>query len=134
MDYSYKLMNDQMILRSDGAGIPIDPANADYAAYQAWLAEGNEPLPTASPEEALAAERAAMVCSRFQARAALHAAGLLAQVETAVAAADEFTKIAWADAVEFRRNSPTIAALSGAVGMTDTQIDDLFRAAMQIEA
>lgn len=89
---------------------------------------------TVDATKALENERREMVCSRFQARAALHAAGLLASVEAAVAQADEFTKIAWADAVEFRRNSPTIAGLAGAVGMTDTQIDDLFRAAMQIEA
>jgi hypothetical protein len=30
---------------SDNAFIPLDPANTDYAAYLAWLAEGNEPLP-----------------------------------------------------------------------------------------
>ncbi len=30
---------------SDNAFIPFDPANADYVAYLAWLAEGNEPLP-----------------------------------------------------------------------------------------
>ena len=30
---------------SDGAFIPFDPANIDYVAYLAWLAEGNQPLP-----------------------------------------------------------------------------------------
>ena len=29
----------------DNAHIPFDPANTDYQAYLAWVAEGNAPLP-----------------------------------------------------------------------------------------
>jgi hypothetical protein len=46
----YKLQNDLQgnagsVFRTDGWSIPFDPANTDYQAYLAWLAEGNEPLP-----------------------------------------------------------------------------------------
>ena len=43
---TYQLTTGTSILRlADNAFIPPDPANTDYAAYLAWLEEGNEPLP-----------------------------------------------------------------------------------------
>jgi hypothetical protein len=50
---TYQLTNGDTILRlTDNAFIPPDPANTDYAAYLAWLDEGNTPLPAPEPEPA----------------------------------------------------------------------------------
>lgn len=46
----FPLQNSISVIRSlDNASIPFDPANTDYQAYLAWLAEGNEPLPADAP-------------------------------------------------------------------------------------
>lgn len=82
----------------------------------------------------LIAERAAMTVSRFQAMAALMDADLLSSVNTALAGAGPLAQLAWAEATEFHRNSPTIAGLAAGLGLSDVQIDDLFRAAMLIRA
>jgi hypothetical protein len=72
--------------------------------------------------------------TRFKAIAALYNAGLLTAIEAAVTAAGGLTKIAWDEAQEFERSSPTIAALQGALGLTDAQIDDLFITAATLTA
>lgn len=74
--------------------------------------------------------------SRFQARAALHLAGLLDQVEALMVApeTDMLARLAWQDAQEFRRHSPTVAAMGAALGLDDAQLDALFTTAAGIEA
>jgi hypothetical protein len=46
MKYTYEEITSDLggviILRSDGANIPIDPANSDYQRYLRWLENPNE--------------------------------------------------------------------------------------------
>lgn len=74
------------------------------------------------------------VVSRFQARASLLEAGLLEDAEEAMSGATPIAKLAWAEATEWRRDSPTIGAIGDALGLTAIQIDDLFRYAATIRA
>jgi len=58
---TYKL-GDNCILRGDGATIPLDPANTDYAEFLAWQAAGNTPDPIDAPtfDQLIAANTAAI--------------------------------------------------------------------------
>lgn len=93
-------------------------------------------LNTERQEAAALESRMSVVVSRFQARAALHLAGLLLAVELVMTSPDTdmLTKLAWQDAQEFKRSSPTVASIAAALGLTDQQLDDLFATAAGIEA
>jgi hypothetical protein len=73
--------------------------------------------------------------SRFQARTALLQTGYLEDIEAYMAnpETDPFVRIAWQDAQVFRRHSPTVLVLQPILGITDEQLDDLFRFAATIE-
>lgn len=98
-------------------------------AAPGWVVEDNNLVPPQAPAPPVPA-----VVSRFQARAALFQAGLLPSVEAAVAGADLLTQMAWADAVEFRRDSAAIKAIAVALGLDAQAVDTLFRAAADISA
>lgn len=112
-------MPHELISHADGTTSPREYTAEETAA---WLAES------------LASERASMKVSRLQARKAMRDAGIFAAVDAAVAASgNDDIQDAWANAIEFRRFSPTILALSAQIGLTDTQLDDLFRAAALVD-
>jgi len=47
--YQLTSTTNSIIRLSDGAFIPADSSNTDYAAYLRWWAEGNTPLPVPAP-------------------------------------------------------------------------------------
>lgn len=67
--------------------------------------------------------------SMRQAEQALHAAGLLEQVEAVIAAASKPAQIDWARATEINRDWPLLLELQPVLGWTDEQLDALFLAA-----
>lgn len=125
---NYQLTKTTDVFRSDGWVIPADPTNTFYQEYLAWLAAGNTPEPYVAPVVI------PFSVTPFQAKAAILQAGLLPAVEAALAAASPIAQLAWSDATEFTRDSPTIAALAAQLGLTDAQVDDLFIAASQVFA
>jgi len=74
--------------------------------------------------------------TRFQALAVLAAGGYLDTVRTYIATLDQdnITRLAWESASEWERTSPTLNALAAMLGLTDTEVDDLFVAAAQVSA
>jgi len=136
MQVLFKRPDGTFVAVVDGNPYHVIPSDPLFAAAQA--AGADAPLEPQPPQqtaaEKLAEWRATTKVSRFQARAALFAAGKLVAAEQAVAAIGGVAAIAWADAIEFRRNSPTIIALAGSIGLTETDLDDLFTAAAQITA
>jgi len=71
--------------------------------------------------------------SPMQAKMALLQAGLLDDVETFIAEASRDIQIAWEYASEFKRTSPLLLSLSELLGLTSTQLDELFALAKGIE-
>lgn len=118
----------------DGNSIYVDQGPLLEAALTGEFGAIMPYVPPPAPDP-LEVERAGMVASRFQAKAALYQAGLLASVEALLAGSASFLhKLAWEEAQEFRRDSPTIAHLAVELGLDDLAIDELFRLAMAIRA
>ena len=114
---------EEIIVEDD---VHVDPAIHAVTPEGTFIDVGPEPDRVPVPSEV----------SRFQARAALLQTGLLGDIEAYMAdpATDPFVRIAWQDAQVFKRNSPTVLSLQPLLGLTDEQLDDLFRFAATIVA
>lgn len=118
--------------------VPFTAVNNDQDQFSARIfaaALAMHPAPYIAPPlpDPLEAERDKMVVSSFQARAALMDFGLLADVNAALSKAGPLAQLAWAEAGEFRRRSGLVNSLADGFGLTEGQVDELFRHAKTIE-
>jgi len=126
------VVNNVTLGQTEGA-IPLPD---DSMVSTGWLYDGTtftEPPPYVPTIEE---QREGMKVSRFQARASLHNAGLLTEVQDLMdnPATDMISRLAWQDSATFSRLSTTVLTISTDLGYTDTQLDDLFIAAALITA
>jgi hypothetical protein len=120
----------------------IDADNAVVAVFDEDGISRMSMLASALPEGAVVDPYVAppppipATVTRFQALATLSAAGHLPAIRTYIATLDQdnITRLAWENAADWERSSPTLAALATMLGLTDAQVDDLFVAALQVSA
>lgn len=107
--------------------------NSTIERFNFTRADFPDAQPPALPEYVPAVVAVPEVVTMRQARLALLGAGLLAQVNTAVANMPgdegEAARIEWEYAMEVRRDSRLVAGLSEILGLTDEAMDNLYRTA-----
>jgi hypothetical protein len=123
------------ILRAGGFAWDI---GAEAAPLHAQIQEVLAAKALADADAQAAAELAAanyvpQSVTPWQMRRALNQLGLRATVESAVAAGDQDARDGWEFALEIRRDNPLLAGMAAALGMTDAQLDDLFRLAASFQ-
>jgi hypothetical protein len=124
----YKLTSNSIGYTRSTDGAWVGPENQEFLA---WLAEGNTPDPYVPPPPPIPA-----TVTRFQALAILAAGGYLGTIRTYINTLDvnNVQRLAWENATDWERTSPTLNALAQMLGLTDTEVDDLFIAAAQVSA
>lgn len=114
------------ILRSFSDTVKINPPSAKVAA-EGYEAISDTPASPEVPSEV----------SSWRAKAVLSIAGLLPQVEAALANipgdAGIIARLAWENNAPLLRHGPTVTALAPQLGLNDEQVDALFIQSAQLE-
>lgn len=131
----YTMINDEGIVIRDADEVQVAPADSvddpEYAAYVAWVNEGNQPTVLASRGRVKIVPQSV---SRRQLLRALHQAGLLTTIQEALAQpGNEEMKIDFDEATEFDRQHEALNLMAANFGFTQENVDDLFIAAAAIK-
>lgn len=140
-DYSFT-SNSSIIIRSDGAWIPVDEQNNDYIVFTQWLNANNTPDPYVAPPDPVPqsiSDRQFFqqlsivgIITEDQAlasNAAVIPPPLLALIEALPADQQFAAKMLVSGATIFERHHPITEAIGQAYGWTVEQIDGFFTAA-----
>lgn len=120
---------------ADGVFMPCyqaDVTQPEWCSKTGELVSVSDTQVTVTPTYASEPDVAPPIVSMRQARLALLAIEKLDDVAAAVSASDRQTQITWEFATEVHRDHPFIAALAAAVGLSEADIDNLFRAASKL--
>lgn len=134
--------NGNIIRVSDGAFVPADPDNRDYAALMAAVVDGAviepwepepEPVPAEiSPSQLFIGLVAAGMITEDEAMAAAKSGTVPPAIDalfSELPASDALAaRVRWARMTTVERDNPLVAALGAANGLSDQDIDDAFRA------
>ena len=106
----------------------------DSDEFESLLPKGCVPITQteadnmSKPKPLTATQKRALLkpLSPAQVRLVLNQFGLLAQVESAVAAGDKTLQVEWEFRNEFARDNVTLLIMATALGMTEAQLDNMF--------
>jgi hypothetical protein len=90
------------------------------------------PLTATEQEDYLTGWRQGVFCTMRQARLALSQQGLLATVQSNIEALPEESQIEWEYAGSVERSSPLVQSLGAALGLSDEDLDNLFKLAITL--
>jgi hypothetical protein len=112
--------------------VPDGTKNGATLRDGVWTNPQPAPEPAPRPPEPPAPPPVPESVTPLQARRALRKAGLLNTVNDFIATQSDEVQEAWEYCISVYRNDPLIVALQAELGLTDEQLDDLFRSAAEI--
>ena len=142
MTYTLHIQTASVLRDSDGKEIaPCQSTDdPDFIEYCNWIKDGNEPRVVDFIERIVPQQ-----VTRYQARAALLQTNLLDYIDShinslpvdtpdpTVNLENRMIKEAWINVLHFNRNSLMVKSIGTFIGLSESQIDDLFVFASTIE-